>query len=129
MNKSLGRDMSLLSNILKNQNKIECVMRDFKCDFSQSSSSVSNNVYAFDLCAMYMAQIGESVKLLTDETKSVISQEIDLSLLRYFRNMIDHAYDKVNKPYLQAYIQLMISSNVKKVLKDRYIYCTKNKRK
>lgn len=50
--------MSLLSNILKNQNKIEYVMRDFKCDFSQSSSSVSNNVYAFDLCAMYIAQIG-----------------------------------------------------------------------
>ena len=120
--------MALLASILKNQNKIECVMRDFNCDFSQSYSSVANNVYAFDLCAMYMAQIGESTKLLTDETKNIVSKEIDLNILRYFRNMIDHDYDKINKPYLQAYIQLMISSNVKKVLKDRYIYCAKNKR-
>lgn len=62
MPKSLSRDVQTLSYILKNQDKIKHVITDFNCDFTQSATSVSNNTYAFDLCAMYMAQIGENIK-------------------------------------------------------------------
>ena len=124
---NLARDVQLLTYILKNQSKIQKVIKDFKCDFSNTSKSVANNEYAFDLCAMYMAQIGENTKLLSVETKEELGKVIDINILRYFRNMIDHAYEKVNKQYLQAYIENMISPKVVKVLKERYLYCIQNK--
>ena len=36
LNKSLSRDMSILYYILRNQNKIQNVIKDFNCDFSQT---------------------------------------------------------------------------------------------
>ena len=60
---------------------------------------------AFDLCAMYMAQIGEEVKHLTTESKNELSKTLDTSVLYQFRNMIDHTYEKVNKIMLSAYIE------------------------
>jgi len=40
------------------------------------SASYSRDV-AFDLCAMYMAQIGEEVKHLTTESKNELSKTLD----------------------------------------------------
>ncbi|MBQ9608891.1 MAG: hypothetical protein IJV15_05530 [Lachnospiraceae bacterium] len=127
MPKSISRDVQILGYILKNQDKIQNVIKDFHCDFTQSSSAVSNNTYAFDPCSMYMAQIGENVKLLTDDSQNELSKIFDLNILRYFRNMIDHNYEKVNKVYLQAYIEQVISKEAFDIVKQRYRYCVNNK--
>lgn len=128
MTKSLSRDAAVLTSIMKNRQNIIDVFNRFGLDFSNSARGVINDKMAFDLCAMYMAQIGESVKLLTDGTKGVLSQTIDVGVLKYFRNMIDHSYEKVNKVILQSYIQLMISPKVDTMLKQQYLYCIKNKK-
>ena len=128
MTKSLSRDAAVLTSIMKNRQNIIDVFNRFGLDFSNSARGVINDKMAFDLCAMYMAQIGESVKLLTDGTKGVLSQTIDVGVLKYFRNMIDHSYEKVNKVVLQSYIQLMISPKVDTMLKQQYLYCLKNKK-
>lgn len=128
MTKSLSRDAAVLTSIMKNRQNIIDVFNRFGLDFSNSARGVINDKMAFDLCAMYMAQIGESVKLLTDGTKGVLSQAIDVGVLKYFRNMIDHSYEKVNKVVLQSYIQLMISPKVDTMLKQQYLYCIKNKK-
>lgn len=94
INKSLKRDVQILLKINENQNFILNVMRDFNCNFSQSKNGLCNNKYAFDLCAFYMAQIGEKIKLLTDSTKSEISKTIKIETFVYFRNIIDHDYDR-----------------------------------
>ncbi len=72
---------------------------------SSASNSILQDEHAFDLCAMYMAQIGENVKLLTDESKDSLSETISLDVLKYFRNMIDHDYEKINKSFLLPYIE------------------------
>lgn len=50
-----------------------------------------------------MAQIGEASKMLTDDTQQSLTC-INAGVLKAFRNMIDHTYEKVNKKYLKAYI-------------------------
>ena len=97
MKPSRQRDKYVLSCILKNQQKIKKVVKDFQCDFSLTQKSVINNQYAFDLCAMYMAQIGENVKLLTDESKNALSEVVNINILKKFRNIIDHNYEKIDK--------------------------------
>lgn len=129
MTKSLSRDVALLASIMKNRQNIIDVFARFGCDFSNTPRGLINDKMAFDLCAMYMAQIGENVKFLTDGTKQAISGVIDVNILRYFRNMIDHSYEKVNKAYLVPYIQLMVSKEVEVALKQRYLYCMQNKKK
>lgn len=126
--KNLSRDAQVLTYILKNQSKIKSVIADFQCDFSQTSKGVASHIYAFDLCAMYMAQIGENVKLLTDESKEALIEVVNIDILKYFRNMIDHNYEKVNKIYLQAYIQLVTSDKALVAVKEQYLYCMKNKK-
>lgn len=44
-----------------------------------------------------MAQIGEKIKLLTDSTKADLNQYFNTETLVYFRNMIDHDYDNINR--------------------------------
>lgn len=80
---------------------------------------------AFDLCAFYMAQIGEASKLLTDDSQNSLSC-IDFSVLKAFRNMIDHTYEKVNKKYLKAYIFSMITPETMAEIKRRINYCNEN---
>ena len=127
MNKSLGRDIQVLTYILRNQMQIKSVMKDFNCDFSQTSKSVIYNKYAFDLCSMYMAQIGENVKILSDYSKERMGNIVNVDILRYFRNMIDHDYEKVNKVYLQSYIQVMQSEKAIKQVKDLIKDCNEKK--
>lgn len=80
---------------------------------------------AFDLCAFYMAQIGEASKMLTDESQSSLTC-INFSVLKAFRNMIDHTYEKVNKKYLKAYIFSMITAEAMAEIKSRINYCNEN---
>ncbi len=80
---------------------------------------------AFDLCAFYMAQIGEASKMLTDESQSSLTC-INFSVLKVFRNMIDHTYEKVNKKYLKAYIFSMITAEAMAEIKSRINYCNEN---
>lgn len=80
---------------------------------------------AFDLCAFYMSQMGEAAKLLTDDTKESF-QNFNAETTKYFRNMVDHVYEKVNKTYLKAYIFSIISDPSMKEVKERIKYCTDN---
>lgn len=77
---------------------------------------------------MYMAQIGENVKILTDYSKERMGGIVNVDILKYFRNMIDHDYEKVNKVYLQSYIQVMQSEKAIKQVKDLIKDCTEKKR-
>ena len=92
MTKNKSRDKALILTILKNQQKIKDAIKFFKC----TEYNLDQNDMAFDLCAMYMAQIGESAKLLTDETKSNLTT-FDWRTIKYFRDFIDHVYEKINK--------------------------------
>ena len=127
-NKNLTRDTQVLIYILKNIQKIQNAIKYFNCDLSTNTQrSLLNNEYAFDLCSMYMAQIGENVKLLTESSKRELSKVVDFRVLRYFRNMIDHNYEKVNRLMLQSYISLMIPRPVVTALRNRLVYCQNNK--
>ena len=119
MTKSYKKDIQLLLKILENQNKIKNVISDFKC----TEMDIENNAYAFDLCALYMAQIGEASKYLTDSTKQSF-QYFDSSITGYFRNMIDHVYKKVNKKFLKAYIFNMIKQETINEIQDRLKFCS-----
>ena len=80
---------------------------------------------AFDLCAFYMAQIGEASKMLTEDTQNSLAC-IDISVLKAFRNMIDHTYEKVNKKYLKAYIFSMTETKAMTEIKNRIKFCNEN---
>ena len=121
MTKSYRKDIQILMSILKNQNKIIDTIQFFGCN----QNDLEKNEKAFDLCAFYMAQIGESSKLLTDQTKESLNC-LDTDILKLFRNMIDHTYEKVNKAYLKAYIFGIISPDTIKEIKDRIRYCKDN---
>ncbi len=128
MAKSLSRDIQVLAYILQNQLKIQDVAKRFERDFSvNGSKSVTRDDMAFDLCAMYMAQIGENVKLLTDEMREELDKAMNTSVLKYFRNMIDHAYEKVNKSMLVVYIQTAQSEQAVKAVKDLIKHCSNRK--
>ncbi len=106
MTTNKGRDIQVLTYILKNQMKIRSAVERLGASLNSSASnSILQDEQAFDLCAMYMAQIGENVKLLTDESKDSLSETISLDVLKYFRNMIDHDYEKINKSFLLPYIE------------------------
>ncbi len=124
MTKSYVKDIQLLLTIGKNQTKIEAAIKQFGC----SQNDLEKNEMAFDLCAFYMAQIGEVVKLLTDDTKDSLNF-INADIMRMFRNMVDHTYEKVNKAYLKAYIFQIISQEAKKEIKERVLYCTEQSKK
>ena len=81
---------------------------------------------AFDLCAMYMAQIGEHIKNLTDESQEALKEDMNVDILRYFRNMIDHDYEKVNNQFLKPYIQQVVSPKVEAKIKKMYTDYIKN---
>lgn len=123
MNKSYKKDVQLLMKILEHQYKIIQIIKDFKCN----DTNLENNEYAFDLCAMHMAQIGEASKYLTDSTKQSFKY-FDASVTSYFRNMINHVYEKVNKKYLKAYIFGMTKQEVIKEVHNRTEFCKKNAR-
>ena len=121
MIKSCRKDIQLLMKILKNQQNIEEVMTQFKCNYI----NLEKNKFAFDQCAFYMAQIGEAAKLLTDETKQAL-ESFNADTTKYFRNMVDHVYEKVNKTVLKAYIFDMISDTTIKEIKVRIKYCSEH---
>ena len=123
MTKNYSRDVQVLTYILRNQMKIRTAAERMGCKIdADAKNSILYDEQAFDLCAMYMAQIGENVKLLSDETKADLSTVINVDILKYFRNMIDHDYEKVNKTFLLPYIQLTQSQKtieyVKKLIAD-----------
>ena len=128
VNKSFKRDVQILTKIRVNQNYIEGVVRNNGCSFTQQANGLFNNREAFDLCSFYMAQIGEKVKLLTDSTKDCLNKYFNLDILVYFRNMIDHDYDSVNRVILQSYIQQIISKEFVDAVEDRIKYCNSNKK-
>ncbi len=118
MTKSYKKDIQLLMSILQRQDDIKNAIDHFGCN----QNNLEQNKMAFDLCAFYMAQIGEASKMLTDSTKTALTC-INADILKAFRNMIDHTYEKVNKAYLKAYIFNMITPNVTEEIKSRIKYC------
>lgn len=121
MTKSYKKDIQLLMSILQKQNDMKEVIKRFGC----TPNNLEQDKMAFDLCAFYMAQIGEASKLLTDDSRNSLSC-IDFSVLKAFRNMIDHTYEKVNKKYLKAYIFSMITPETMAEIKRRINYCNEN---
>lgn len=121
MKKSYSKDVGLLINILRNRQKIVETIQLFNCD----DKSLEFNEKAIDLCSFYMAQIGESAKLLTDQTKDSF-KTINMNMFIYFRNRIDHVYEKVNKKILAAYIFNMINKNTENEIKERIKFCQQN---
>ena len=119
MTKSYAKDIQLLLAILRNQDNIKKVIERFNCN----QNNLEKDTMAFDLCSFYMTQIGESAKLLTEESKSALSC-LDAGILKYFRNQIDHVYEKVNKTYLKPFIFAVISKEAMLEVKDRIKYCT-----
>ena len=121
MIRSYKKDIQLLMSILQRQNDIKEVIKRFGC----SQNNLEQDKMAFDLCAFYMAQIGEASKMLTDDTQLSLSC-INAGVLKTFRNMIDHTYEKVNKKYLKAYIFSMIEPEAIAEIKNRIHYCNEN---
>lgn len=121
MTKSYKKDIQLLLSILQRQNDMKEVIKRFGC----TQNNLEQDKMAFDLCAFYMAQIGEASKMLTDESQSSLTC-INFSVLKVFRNMIDHTYEKVNKKYLKAYIFSMITAEAMAEIKSRINYCNEN---
>lgn len=121
MTKSYSKDIQLLLKISQNQQKIKKVLVDFEC----TEMDLDNHTYAFDLCVLYMSQIGEASKYLTDSSKQSFKY-FDPSITNYFRNIIDHVYEKVNKKYLKAYIFSMIRQEAIKEVIDRIKFCTEH---
>ncbi|MCM1127048.1 MAG: hypothetical protein NC429_11320 [Lachnospiraceae bacterium] len=121
MTKSYKKDIQLLISILQRQNDIKEVIKRFECN----QNNLEQDKMAFDLCAFYMAQIGEASKMLTDDTQNSLMC-INSSVLKAFRNMIDHTYEKVNKKYLKAYIFSMIEAKAITEVKNRINYCNEN---
>ena len=122
LTKSYKKDIQLLLSILQRQKDIVDTIDHFGCN----QNNLEQNKMAFDLCAFYMAQIGEASKMLTDNTKKSLNC-FNTSILKMFRNMIDHTYEKVNKAYLKAYIFSVITPNVTEE-KNRVLYCKENSR-
>ena len=54
-----------------------------------------------------MAQFGEKIKLLTDSSKDYLNKYADLGVMKYFRNVIDHDYESVNKAVLASYLSII----------------------
>lgn len=121
MTKSYKKDIQLLMSILQRQNDMKEVIKRFGC----SQNNLEQDKMAFDLCAFYMAQIGEAAKLLTDDTQNPLTC-INAGILKAFRNMIDHTYEKVNKKYLKAYIFNMIEPKAVMEIRNRINYCNEN---
>ncbi len=119
MTKSYAKDIQLLLAILRNQDNIKKAIERFGCN----QNNLEQEPMAFDLCSFYMAQIGESAKLLTEESKSSLNC-LDARILKYFRNQIDHVYEKVNKTYLKPFIFSIISKEAIQEVKERIKYCT-----
>ena len=125
MSSSKSRDIQILTYILKNQNNIRAAIKRMGVSLNQSATnSIVKDDMAFDLCAMYMAQIGENVKLLTEESQTAVSQIIDVPTLKYFRNMIDHDYEKVNKTILRPYIESAQSDKAMTAIKKLISNCS-----
>ncbi len=124
MTKSYKKDIQLLMSILQRQNDIKEVLKRFGC----TQNNLEQDKMAFDLCAFYMAQIGEASKMLTDDSQNHLSC-INFGMLKAFRNMIDHTYEKVNKRYLKAYIFSMIAPETIGEIKNRINYCNTNAEK
>ena len=95
---------------------------------STSSCALISNKDAFDLCSFYLAQCGEKVKLLTDSSKHSLSSVVNLNILKYFRNIIDHDYESVNKVVLQGYIQSLVSNEFRNRIIYQIDFCKRNKR-
>ena len=119
MTKSYAKDIQLLFAILRNQDNIKKAIERFGCN----QNNLEQDSMAFDLCSFYMAQIGESAKLLTEESKAGLTC-LDARILKYFRNQIDHVYEKVNKAYLKPFIFGVISKEAVQEVKERIKYCT-----
>lgn len=128
MNKSFSRDIQTLTYIRRNQQKIRDAVSRFGCDLSTAGpKSILRDEQAFDLCAMYMAQIGENVKLLTDASKEDLNEIINIKTLTYFRNMIDHSYEKVNKSVLLPYIKMAQSDKALQQVEELIKECFRKK--
>ena len=67
----------------------------------------------------------KSYKKLTDDTQNSLAC-INAGVLKAFRNMIDHTYEKINKKYLKAFIFSMIEPNAITEIKNRINYCNEN---
>lgn len=121
MTKSYKRDIQILMKMFQNQTKIANAIKRFGCN----QNNLDKDDMAFDLCAFYMAQIGEEAKLLTDDSKAALTC-INTDILKSFRNMIDRTYEKVSKVYLKAFIFSTIEPQAMEEVKSKIKYCTEN---
>lgn len=129
MSKSLSRDCQVLLKMIENVNSARDVIKRYNVDFNaRSPRYIAYNKDALDLCSFYMAQFGEKVKLLTDSSREDLNNYADLGIMKYFRNMIDHDYESVNKAVLASYLSILVSNQFLNALQNRLRYCSQNKK-
>ena len=54
----------------------------------------------------------------------IMELTFDAKILKYFRNQIDHVYEKVNKTHLKPFVFSVISKEAVQEVKERIKYCT-----
>lgn len=130
MNKSLSRDYQVLLKMIENVNSARDVIKRYNVDFNAKSPRfIARDKDALDLCSFYMAQFGEKIKLLTDSSKDYLNNYVDLGIMKYFRNIIDHDYESVNKVVLASYLSILVSNQFLSVLQERAKYCSQHRKR
>lgn len=124
MTKSYKRDKDLLKSTLEYVDKIN---RTLKLHRITLDNVISNDL-AIDSCAFYLSQIGELAKSLTEDSALFLynATTIDLKLLVYCRNMIDHDYTHMNRSLLIMYLRIILSKDFTCLVANRIDYCYKH---
>ena len=130
MNKSLSRDYQVLLKMIENVNSARDVIKRYNVDFNaRSQRYIVCSKDALDLCSFYMAQFEEKIKLLTDSSKDYLNKYADLGIMKYFRNIIDHDYESVNKAVLASYLNILVSNQFLSALQERAKYCSQHRKR
>ena len=130
MNKSLSRDYQVLLKMIENVNSARDVIKRYSVDFNAKSQRyIARSKDALDLCSFYMTQFGEKIKLLTDGSKDYLNAYADLGIMKYFRNIIDHDYESVNKAVLASYLSILVSNQFLSALQERAKYCSQHRKR
>lgn len=120
--KSLNRDVFILIGIYKNKMEIINTLKRF----NMTTTDFTNDTVVKAACSLFLAQIGENLKLLSDSSTEYMNRYVDVRDLRRVRNEIDHVYHKVDNQDLRLKVSSVISKVAIQAVLNRIEYCKKN---